>query len=880
MAIYGTLLGIGVKECISAITNGTTIPGVNDIVGYFAGKINNSKDLKKYLDTRELKKIVKSKTKEFTNSDSVNFYILRELFDFLAQTEIQISEYSSVDNLSRALRDTYRKKHSNDSEDEISLACVILAAWADTLFSMKADDMKGVLKSMAKEFQNLETSVSENEKNIQAVKSINESKWLKQDNINDVTEGRLSALETDKTEKNFSANDKYKEYKHKWVDNVFLNDFDEMDENRGVNVELSQIYQEPPYIWKTNADSSGDILSLLRKQLKKPLLILGQPGIGKSTLISYILNAAPDELFYKKILVFKWADLHLEACKQEESCGEYILRTIGKEKRDLSGALLIFDGLDEMSTTQNRGKLVNELAEEWKMEDFTFVVTCRENYIQAPSNWTNLNYITLLPWNENQIEQFINAYSKAASCKVDNNTINIASENSDVLGIPLILYIALAMNIRLNDIQSIVDIYDEIFKINGGIYDRLRYDNQHKEISVQKIKTQVHQMSRDLAMWMYKNNPDSAEAPKEAYMSLPSFDSDLIYGSYFKAVPHHEGDDAESICFVHRTIYEFFVAEQFCTEIINCGMFSDVDSPSVFYGATHIELVKKIVSFLASGELTTTIQTFIERLLSKRLGQTKDSQTIVERAEDIIEYSFQNGFLSYLDSLPTAYREVDVQCCRNAMLFLASISRAFEYQLYSDFSKYFHFVSLYENKLLDLSGLKVKFEALKNCFLQRYIFAYSDLIVHANRCSFLCSFEETMFIDSDIEDSSLAESEFINCSFINTTFKNVRIPQNIFKNAVLEDVMLNNMYLNKTSLKNAVFDNVSIKYSNLNGSHFESMERLSFGEVYKSSINEAHFSSAQIPKLGKAFFETVSYKRIYIDGKEYVQQQIMDEFFR
>ncbi len=45
-------------------------------------------------------------------------------------------------------------------------------------------------------------------------------------------------------------------------------------------------------------------------------------------------------------------------------------------------------------------------------------------------------------------------------------------ENREILGIPLILYMVLALNISIEKEESMVDVYDKIFSLDGGIYDR------------------------------------------------------------------------------------------------------------------------------------------------------------------------------------------------------------------------------------------------------------------------------------------------------------------------------------------------------------------------------------------------------------------------
>lgn len=87
------------------------------------------------------------------------------------------------------------------------------------------------------------------------------------------------------------------EYADKWDKNVFLNDFNKRDKNAGINIKLKEIYLEnhlPYYIWKMEEEPLHDLSELLSEYIvdnddKEMLLILGQPGIGKSTLITWIM---------------------------------------------------------------------------------------------------------------------------------------------------------------------------------------------------------------------------------------------------------------------------------------------------------------------------------------------------------------------------------------------------------------------------------------------------------------------------------------------------------------------------------------------------------------------------------------------------------------
>ena len=116
-----------------------------------------------------------------------------------------------------------------------------------------------------------------------------------QESIHEVT-GMFHTIGSYKTEL-FSekpVENKTQYYASKWDKNVFLNDFNKRDKNAGENIKLKDIYLEehlPHYLWKADNEPSGNLRDLLSEYIddRKMLLILGQPGIGKSTLITWIM---------------------------------------------------------------------------------------------------------------------------------------------------------------------------------------------------------------------------------------------------------------------------------------------------------------------------------------------------------------------------------------------------------------------------------------------------------------------------------------------------------------------------------------------------------------------------------------------------------------
>lgn len=320
---------------------------------------------------------------------------------------------------------------------------------------------------------------------------------------------------------------------------MFLNNFNKRDENAGVNIKLKDVYMEshlPHYILKGNIIPFTDLKVLLaefiyeKNYYNQMLLILGQPGIGKSTLITWIITNFAGKT-NNKLLVYRFAsdlkDINWQKERDNYNISHYIFKSLGLTDKDLEGYTLIIDGFDEISVGNDRARILNRLY--WELRKYTFnnflmIITCRENYIEKLDK-VECDYIILQPWDSEQIRSFCKAYQEKTINSISEKTMANILENRSVLGIPLILYMVLALNISIEKEGSIVDIYDRIFALNGGIYDRCiiynsHYNSYEEPHRIKKIKRQIHQISREIAIRMFENNPDEAFITQKEYQEI------------------------------------------------------------------------------------------------------------------------------------------------------------------------------------------------------------------------------------------------------------------------------------------------------------------------------------------------------------------------
>lgn len=213
------------------------------------------------------------------------------------------------------------------------------------------------------------------------------------------------------------------------------------------------------------------------------------------------------------------------------------------------------------------------------LKKFSLIITCRENYIYELQK-VQCDYATLQPWDEKQIQSFCKIYYMFRGEKKSNvsqNTNNKILENKEVFGIPLILYMVLALDISVEKNSKMVDIYDQIFSLdNGGIYDRcIKNASYGEEHRISKIKRQIHKISQRIAFWIFENNSEKALISNEKYEEIcdivikemkgknEDVKNDFLIGNYFKLTKHCEGIETEELQFVHRSIYEYFVTVYF-----------------------------------------------------------------------------------------------------------------------------------------------------------------------------------------------------------------------------------------------------------------------------------------------------------------------------
>lgn len=627
----GDKLGSGLaKDLIGISIDGISEKGINEITDF----INRGKSK---IDSILSKENMKSMGIPEDNID----YVVAEIKDLLSKISITDEVLRQCKYNNMILKDFLWNEYRENKNDYIECESEIKRC----LFAVEE-----ALIKIVRESENFEKDVlihiSNSVDAIRSEEQISSQIMVKRfDRLEESNQEILNriSVDSDLQSKNIEqkkVKSRTQEYADIWNKNMFLNDFDKWDENAGVNVKLSDVYIDehlPHFIWGENKKEDEDLDALLSRYLlendmNKMLLILGQSGIGKSTLITWIVTKY--NMYAENILVFKFAEELKNISWGNSNISKEILDFLNLSYNDLNGKTLILDGFDEVNIGDNRKEILDNLYEDWiykkNIKKFSLIITCRENYI-SKFDKIKCQYITLQPWDEKQIRSFCNIFSYKTIGDISESTIEKLLENKEILGIPLILYMILALNISIEKEGSIVDVYDKIFSLEGGIYDRCidnkNFADKHRIV---EIKEQIHQISREIAIWMFENNSEKASISQKEYEKIcdnlmekherdgKSIKEDAKIGNFFKSVKHCEGVGTDELYFAHRTIYEYFVVETIYNSIESSMMELSDESQE--------KLAGNIAPYLKQGEIDYTIGEYLRHKFLKlynKLGSAK-----------------------------------------------------------------------------------------------------------------------------------------------------------------------------------------------------------------------------------------------------------------
>ena len=361
------------------------------------------------------------------------------------------------------------------------------------------------------------------------------------------------------------------------------------------------------------------------------MLITGVPGMGKTTITSWIAYTYNDD---DRFIILRFRDWDID--ELEYGILKSICNTLECKKKDLENKILVLDGFDEMKALDICDDLLDSFFDDIKdFENFKCILTSRPDYINS-NRFENV--LRLKVFDINKVETFYKIISEKGIDKKDK-----IESNLDVLGIPVILYMAIMSKIDICENPTKPELYNQIFAESEGIFDR--FYNGEVEYSAgthilrnpENIKKYLSFL-QEVAFKMFEKNNLYL---REGEYFVPELEFQRKTVSVLEFPIKHLFEYTESnIEFIHKSIYEYFMSEYIISSMNEAINVSKEELASVFgYLLKNNALSEEILEFMNFKIRNSKLNDMFDYIYEVFLLMLHDGMTYYakERYKNIIE---------------------------------------------------------------------------------------------------------------------------------------------------------------------------------------------------------------------------------------------------
>lgn len=390
-------------------------------------------------------------------------------------------------------------------------------------------------------------------------------------------------------------NNKKQDYIDNWNSRLFLH-----TDNDERPLTLADAFIMPHFEYRIkntgiklfDEDTMDEVIEKFMKYDKSAnMLITGAPGIGKTSIVSWIAGKYKEK---DDIIILRFRDW--ERDELDDGLFQAICNTLDCRKRDLENKIIILDGYDEIKVLNNGKFLVRDFLNGiLDFKNMKAIITSRTDYI------TEYLFEFVICLQSFQIEEIKQFYSIITGNELKNDS---GYSNLDVLGIPVILYMAIMSDIDITKGDTKPELYHKIFAEKGGIFDRFSYRGNGYDYGNQILRDIINAKSylaflQEIAFRMFDKNKLSIPIIEEEIPKLTFHGAEIsilefpIKKLFDKTVTRIE--------FVHKSIYDYFVSDYIARQIYNLIQLKDYkEELACFFGKTLInkELSVEILEHL------------------------------------------------------------------------------------------------------------------------------------------------------------------------------------------------------------------------------------------------------------------------------------------
>ena len=649
--------------------------------------------------------------------------------------------------------------------------------------------------------------------------------------------------------------------------------------------------------------TNGNLHEFLKKKnkasnkiLAEGLFIIGQPGIGKTSLIIKIADDyIRGKIFVNRNVFFiKFKELN-GSMELFESVCEYFNRTenINLTKNDFTNSILILDGFDEL-------QLTNSIDIETYFNDFAniiknisnchFIVTSRTNYI--PDDIIYSVYIELQIYDMKKTEIFIKNYSFMHR-KINQNTIDsIIKNESDLFRIPLILYLVLSWNVNISNTKNKGNLYDLIFGNHKKYYGFLNARGEDiKDVNIKYAK-KLSEIPPMIAYEMFKSNSllISENIVKDYINNNEEYEAKVkkeLQSRY--GVANFYKMNRGYVEFIHTSLYDYFAAKKILNDIKDfLFKLSSYDKPvTEFIGTLENifvnnkckrEILDFILNFcenddndfatlLVGNDEYYNFQNFVEKLISYGMCKQEEQgkEMFFEKAHrmfSLVYKIFYTLLVKYRpnETLLIKFKENTIKYIFFLNMDKPNLSLKYIFLAGADLHKIsLNRADLKEAKLMesdlskadlneaDLTKANLRLADISKANLNRAKLIETDLseadLSKANLNK--TDLNGAVLIDTDLNRASLIEASLIKADLTRADLRGANLTKTYLSEAWLNEAKLSEAILIDADLSGTKLSKANLNSANLSGTNLSNAD-LGGADLSGADLNTANLNGTNL----------------------------------
>lgn len=647
---------------------------------------------------------------------------------------------------------------------------------------------------------------------------------------------------------------------------------------------------------KNNAFLQQDPSFPIANQQPFAVMLMGKPGIGKSSFVSYLAVKLQDELSNRPYHIIRLRNM-LETQINSDDPITGLLNYMRTDSRGLDNSVLILDGLDEICAIYKNTnfhtylkRLLNNLS---TIPGLQLVLTSRTGYFRIDNAIKSLcGVINIDHWDENDLDDWSTAYTDihpelSEIITSNKNHLQDAkySGKKAIFAVPILFYMANARGEHLEQHSSICSVYDAVLTEVAGARN---YDNSPYFPNGELITPELaRQICREIAFTMFRHGRLSMfeqSVSVDPYLSPDEVDSavaDAIQiwnaSSYslderskqkiknFYALTFYYNKDnsnQNAVEFAHKTIAEYFVSEKII-EMLKAGSATDNET----------EFNRTLAECFGYAPITNDILIYVyEKIkLMDNSAETNQLKTCFER------YALPGMLSSTLFLSPLKHKS-DLHYIDRANIMIKSVLMVFEY-LDCNPGKVFPTENLEFNNLIATASRSVAIKAHHSINIPIALNGFS-----LKNGDFSCG----EFWDAHLSGADLTHTKFTDANLTDAQLSGSTIVTADFSGANLAGADLSNINsCDGSDFTQAALESADLRWSSFQNTSFESaelqgayLEHCVFGpgchfddaNLYLANLDNADFSQADIN--GAIFADSDDDDKVVIYNLKLTQSQL------